>query len=63
MQEQGQPPSAQDQWHVREGLSLRQAEELLDWLDQHGATQHEVAVDATGTTVRWRQDPAHWRDA
>ena len=43
-------------WYVRAGLSLPQAEELLDWLEANGHAQREVLLDAGGlVTVRWRR--------
>jgi hypothetical protein len=44
-------------WQVREGLTLREAEELLDWLDQVGCPSREVQVGEAGVTVRWHPDP------
>jgi hypothetical protein len=46
-------------WHVRAGLTFREAEELLDWLDQVGCPSREVQIDEAGATVRWRRDPPH----
>lgn len=46
-------------WRVRTGLTLYEAEQLLDWLDQIGCDEREVQIDDTTTTVRWRVDPAH----
>ena len=46
-------------WYFREGMTLREAEELLDWLDQIHCPTREVRVGAVGTTVRWRLDPPH----
>jgi CheY-like chemotaxis protein len=34
------------------GLTLSQAEELLDWLQNHGCTSLEVMLDGSGATVR-----------
>ena len=41
-------------WRVRAGMPLREAELLLDWLDQAGCTSREVLLDEAGVTVRWR---------
>jgi hypothetical protein len=37
------------------GLSLVEAEQLLDWLDSLGVVEREVTLDASGATVRWRE--------
>jgi hypothetical protein len=39
---------------VRTGLTLWQAEALLDELEAGGVVQREVSVEAGGVTVRWR---------
>jgi hypothetical protein len=40
---------------VRSGLSLRQAEELLDWLENHDCRDWVFEWDSErGATVRWR---------
>jgi hypothetical protein len=49
----GGEPDAPD-WRTCAGLTLIQAEELLDWLDGLGCKEREVAVAADGVTVRWR---------
>lgn len=41
-------------WRERRGLTLREAEELLDRLEACGVAQREAAVEAEGVTVRWR---------
>jgi hypothetical protein len=41
-------------WQERSGLTLREAEDLLDWLEAHGVTQREARVTPEGCTVRWR---------
>ena len=46
-------------WYVCSGMTLREAEELLDWLDHVGCPAREVQIETAGTTVRWRPDPAH----
>lgn len=40
-------------WQVRTGLSLQQAEDLLDWLERTRSTEHEVALTPDGWEVRW----------
>jgi hypothetical protein len=46
------------QWHACVGLTLRQAEELLDWLDACGYEHSEVAIDPKqGVSLRWRSHP------
>ena len=47
-------PGDEPGWHVRSGLSMREMEQLLDWLEQCGCTCREVYVDVLGATVRWR---------
>ena len=42
-------------WLRVRGLALADAQELLDWLDCRGLTNHELSFDpAAGFTVRWR---------
>jgi hypothetical protein len=42
------------EWRRCSALSLRQAEELLDWLESNGYATREVSVDLErGVTVRW----------
>lgn len=41
-------------WHERAGLTIREAEELLDWLEAHGVTRREALVTPEGTVVRWQ---------
>jgi hypothetical protein len=41
----------------RSGLTLRQAEDLLDWLEANGCTGAEFAIEGTGCTVRWLETP------
>jgi hypothetical protein len=41
-------------WQERTGLTLRQAEELLDWLEANGVTRREVALTEEGCVVRWQ---------
>lgn len=43
-------------WRTCSGLTLREMEQLLDWLEQCGCTAREVQVDVLGATVRWRCD-------
>jgi hypothetical protein len=48
----GAPPSAA--WQERTGLTVRQAEELLDWLEANGIMRREVLMRAGGYVVRWQ---------
>ena len=48
-------------WRVCAGLTLREAELLLDWLDQAGCPSREVQIDDEGTTVRWRPEESSLR--
>ena len=41
-------------WRVCAGMTLCEAEQLLDWLDQVGCPSREVQIDDQGATVRWR---------
>jgi CheY-like chemotaxis protein len=43
----------------RTGLTLRQAEELLDWLEANGCTGAELTIEegGKGFTVRWSETP------
>jgi hypothetical protein len=43
-------------WQVRGGLTLIQAEELLDHLEASGIKQREVKIEPAGVTVRWRAE-------
>lgn len=43
-------------WHVCSGLTMREMEQLLDWLEQCGCAGSEVQVDVLAATVRWRCD-------
>ncbi len=43
-----------DGWWVCAGLSLHEAELLLDWLESKGIGHREVAMAGDGVTVRWR---------
>jgi hypothetical protein len=39
---------------IAQGLTLTEAQELLDWLENQGVKQHEVDLDDDGLiTVRW----------
>ncbi len=43
-------------WSSASGLSQREAEELLDWLEANGFGQREVVYPpGGGLTVRWRR--------
>jgi hypothetical protein len=51
------PPVATDAegWATATGLTQREAEELLDWLEANGHTQREVQfTPGPGITVRWK---------
>jgi CheY-like chemotaxis protein len=50
-----QVPSPQER--RRTGLTLRQAEELLDWLEANGSTGAELAMEDEGFSVRWSETP------
>jgi hypothetical protein len=42
------------------GLTYQQAEDLLDWLANHGCTKAEVELDeAGGFAVRFASPPGH----
>jgi hypothetical protein len=43
-----------DGWQVCSGLSLSEAEQLLDWLEANGVRERETSFGAEGATVRWR---------
>jgi CheY-like chemotaxis protein len=45
-------PATQKQPGVASGLTLAQAEELLDWLENQGCTQLEMTMTDDGVTVR-----------
>jgi hypothetical protein len=52
------PPIATDAegWARASGLTQREAEELLDWLEANGFSQREVTYPPEGgVTVRWRR--------
>jgi hypothetical protein len=52
------PPVVPDAegWAVVSGLTQREAEDLLDWLEANGFTQREVLyTPGPGVTVRWRR--------
>jgi hypothetical protein len=54
---QGAEPDA-DGWLRVRGLTLAEAQQLLDWLDNQGIAHHELVFDPTaGFTVRWRLAP------
>lgn len=41
--------------HYSDHLTVRQAEDLLDWLEGHGVSSREVHLEADGLlTVSWR---------
>ncbi len=43
-------------WSTASGLTQREAEELLDWLEANGFGQREVLyTPSPGVTVRWRR--------
>ena len=41
------------------GLTMREAEDLLDWLEQNGYPEREVVCEADMFTVRFRVDAGH----
>jgi hypothetical protein len=41
-------------WQVRSGLTMSQAEDLLDRLDACGIKCREVRLETDGIVVRWR---------
>jgi len=45
---------AEPGWQTRQGLTLCEAEELLDQLEAGGVGQREARIEANGVTVRWR---------
>jgi hypothetical protein len=45
---------AEPGWQTRQGLTLSEAENLLDQLEVRGGVQRELRVEADGVTVRWR---------
>jgi hypothetical protein len=52
------PPITTDAegWSSASGLTQREAEELLDWLEANGYGQREVTyTPGPGVTVRWRR--------
>ena len=52
------PPIVTDAegWVSSSGLTQREAEELLDWLEANGFGQREVRyMPGSGITVRWRR--------
>jgi hypothetical protein len=52
------PPVASDAegWASVSGLTQREAEELLDWLEANGYTRREVVyTPEPGVTVRWHR--------
>jgi len=51
---QGAEPDA-DGWLRVRGLALVEAQQLLDWLENHDVVDRELSFDpATGFIVRWR---------
>jgi len=51
---QGAEPD-EDGWMRVRGLSLTEAQQLLDWLENCEVTDRELSFDpATGFSVRWR---------
>ena len=48
------PTLAEPGWQARGGLTLTEAELLLDRLEASGITCREMHCDAEGVTVRWR---------
>jgi len=50
-------PVAKENWVEATSLTLIQAEELIDWLENHGCTGIEVNYQACGMKVRYRAPP------
>jgi len=50
------PDEVWETWAVP-GLTLRQAEQLLDWMENQGCAQLEVTFDEGGVTVRCLRPP------
>ncbi len=48
------PAPVEPDWQVRQGLTLIEAEDLLDRLESAGIGERELLVEAGGFTVRWR---------
>jgi hypothetical protein len=48
------PGVAEPGWQVRTGLTLSQAELLLDHLEGCGVTCREMRFEGGGVTVRWQ---------
>ncbi len=44
-----------DGWQVCTGLTMYEAEQLLDWLEVSKKGQREVSLVGPGVTVRWRE--------
>jgi hypothetical protein len=40
-------------WAACDGLTFREAEQLLDWLEANGWTRREVKLTDEGVRVRW----------
>jgi hypothetical protein len=50
------PPSHQPEgWRALGGLTIAQAEQLLDWLEAHGVVGIDVSFAQSGVTVRWKE--------
>jgi hypothetical protein len=49
------PAPVEPDWQVRTGLTLIEAEDLLDRLESAGVGERELLVDAGAFTVRWRR--------
>jgi two-component system, cell cycle response regulator DivK len=54
-------PEPREEARQFSGLTLAEAEELLDWLENHGCTQLEVAIGSEGVTVRCLCPPGFQR--
>jgi hypothetical protein len=54
--ERPQPEESAEGWSSVAGLTQRQAEDLLDWLEAHGVKERLADyVPGSGVTVRWRR--------
>ncbi len=52
--EGGRPGPVEPGWQACTGLTLHEAEQLLDQLEAGGVECREVYLEAGGVTVRWR---------
>jgi hypothetical protein len=50
-----EPTQQSAAWRECHGLTLHEAEHLLDWLEAHGVARREVVLAEGGVTVRWQE--------